>query len=112
MPRTTTARRARLAAGILAGAAALLPLAACNITSDKVSCSGTRCTATLSGNGAKADILGTTVSLSSVKDGTATLGVGGASVSCTQGQSTSAGPLTLECTKVTDNSVELTASLG
>jgi hypothetical protein len=33
-------------------------------------------------------------------------------VSCAEGESVSAGPLTLKCSKVTDEGVELTASLG
>jgi hypothetical protein len=33
-------------------------------------------------------------------------------VSCAEGESVSAGPLSLQCTTVTDDSVELTASLN
>jgi hypothetical protein len=33
-------------------------------------------------------------------------------VSCAQGEKVEAGPLTLECTEVTDDSVKLTASVG
>ena len=46
------------------------------------------------------------------QDGRASLSVGGASVSCGEGESVVAGPLQLTCTSVTDDSVELTASLG
>ena len=49
-------RPARMAAVMLAGA---LALAGCSLSSDNVSCSGTKCTATLSGDGASAEILGT-----------------------------------------------------
>jgi hypothetical protein len=101
-------RTARIAAGALAGA---LALAGCSLSSDNVSCSGTKCTATLSGDGASADILGTKLSFAGTKDGRATLGVGDASVSCTEGQSISAGPLSVTCTSVTDSAVELTASV-
>ena len=42
----------------------------------------------------------------------ATLSVGGASVSCAQGETVSAGPLSLTCSTVEADSVELTASLS
>ncbi len=112
MPTTPTARAARITAGVFAGALALAPLTGCSFSSDNVSCSGTTCTATLSGDGAKADILGTTVTFSGVKDGRATLGVGDASVSCAEGESIGAGPLKVTCTKVTADAVEITASVG
>jgi hypothetical protein len=105
-PRSAAARAAAL---LLAGGIAL---SACSFTSDNVHCSGSSCSVTLTGDGAKADILGNTLSFAGVKDGRATLSVGDASVSCAQGESVSAGPLTLQCTTVTDNSVELTASLS
>jgi hypothetical protein len=96
----------------LAGALALATLAGCSLSSDNVSCSGTSCTATLSGDGASAEILGTTIEFSGVQDGRATLGVGDASVSCAAGESISAGPLSVTCTSVTDDAVELTATLN
>jgi hypothetical protein len=102
----------RVAAGVLGGALALLALAGCSFSSDNVSCSGTSCTATLSGDGASAEILGTTLTFSGVQDGRATLGVGDASVSCAAGESVNAGPLSVTCTDVTADAVELTASLG
>ena len=102
-------RPARMAAVMLAGA---LALAGCSLSSDNVSCSGTKCTATLSGDGASADILGTKVQFSGTKDGRATLGVGDASVSCAEGESISAGPLSDTCTKVSEGMVEITASLN
>jgi hypothetical protein len=94
-------RAARIATGLLAGA---LALTGCSLSSDNVSCSGTKCTATLSGDAASAEILGTKV-------GRATLGVGDASVSCAEGERISAGPLSVTCTKVSEGSVEITASL-
>jgi hypothetical protein len=67
---------------------------------------------TLTGEGAEADILGTKLSFGGIQNGRASLSVGGASVSCGEGESVTAGPLQLTCTNVTDDSVELTASLG
>ncbi len=104
--------RTRLAAGLLAGALALVPLAGCSFTSNGFSCSGSSCTVTLDGEGSEVEILGQTVTLGGVQDGRATISVGGASVSCGQGESVTAGPLSLECTSVTDGGVELRASLN
>jgi hypothetical protein len=112
MSSPSTTRTSRLAAGLLAGGLTLVPLAGCSFTSHNVSCSGTSCTATLSGEGAEAEILGTTLSFDGVQDGRASLSVGGASVSCGEGESVTAGPLQLTCSSVTDDSVELTATLG
>ena len=107
-----TTRLPRLAAGLLAGGLALAPLAGCSFTSDNVSCTTSSCTATLSGDGAEAEIFGTTVTFGGVQDGRASLGAGGASVSCAQGESVGVGPLQIECTSVTEDAVEITASLG
>jgi hypothetical protein len=74
-------------------------------------CSGTSCSVTISGD-AQTSVLGTQISLGDVQDGRATLSVGDRQVSCSQGESVSAGPLELKCTTVTDDSVTLTASLG
>jgi len=103
-------RRARLAAGATAGMLLLLPLAACS--SVNVDCSGSTCTVTLNGDGAKASILGNDLAFAGTKDGRATLSVGDAEVSCAEGESVSAGPLSLTCTSVTDDGVELTAKAG
>ncbi|MFP5369493.1 MAG: hypothetical protein ACLGI3_01910 [Actinomycetes bacterium] len=108
----STPRTARLAAGLLAGGLVLAPLAGCSIGSDNVSCTTSSCTATLSGNGAKAEILGQTVTFGGIQDGRAALSVAGASVSCAEGESVGAGPLQLECTSVTDDAVEITATLA
>ena len=105
-------RTARLTTGLLAGGLLLAPLAGCSFTSNNVSCTTSSCTATLSGDGAKAEILGTTVTFGGIQDGKASLSVGGASVSCAEGESVAAGPLQLECTSVTDDAVEITASLA
>jgi hypothetical protein len=101
---------ARLVAGTAAGFLLLLPLAACS--SDNVDCSGKTCTVTLNGDGAKASILGNDLAFAGVQNGRATISVGDASVSCAQGESVSAGPLSITCTKVTDDSLELTAKAG
>jgi hypothetical protein len=109
---SSTPRTARLAAGLLAGGLALTPLAGCSFGSDNLSCTTSSCTATLSGDGAEVEILGTTVTFGGVQDGRASLGVAGASVSCAEGESVAAGPLQIECTSVTDTAVELTATVG
>ena len=109
---STTTRPARIAAGLVAGGLLLAPLTACSFSSNGVSCTTSSCTVTLSGDGAEADILGTTLTFGGVQDGRASLGVGGASVSCAEGESVTAGPLELQCTTVTEDSVELTASLS
>jgi hypothetical protein len=106
---SATPRTARIAAGFLAGG---LVLAGCSFTSENVSCTTSSCTATLSGDGATAEIFGTTVSFGGIQDGRASLSAGGASVSCAEGESVGAGPLRIECTSVTDDAVEITASLG
>lgn len=109
---TSTSRTARLSTGLLTASLVLSPLAGCSIGSDNVSCTTSSCTATLSGDGTEAEILGTTVRFGGVQDGKASLSVGGASVSCAEGESVGAGPLRIECTSVTDTAVEITASLG
>lgn len=111
MPATTTSR-VRLAAGLLAGGLLLGPLAGCSVGSQNVRCSTSSCTVTLQGDGAEAEILGTTLSFGGIQDGRASLSVGSAEVSCSEGENVSAGPLRLECSSVTEDSVELTASLG
>jgi hypothetical protein len=108
---SSTSTAPRIAAAVLAGAL-LLPLSACSFTANGVSCTTSSCSVTLTGEGAEADILGTTLTFGGVQDGRASLSVGGASVSCGEGETVTAGPLELECSSVTGDSVELTASLG
>ncbi|MCZ2821852.1 hypothetical protein O2V63_16025 [Modestobacter sp. VKM Ac-2977] len=103
-------RSARLAAGAAAGMLLIAPLTACS--SYSVECSGNECSATLSGDGAEATILGTELSYGGTEDGRATVTVGSTSVTCAEGESVSAGPLSLTCTTVESGSVELSASLG
>ena len=107
-----TRYRARSAAGLLTGALLLVPLTACQMNSDNVSCSGNSCSLTLTGGGAKAKVLGSTVGYAGTSNGQASISVAGHTASCSQGQSVKLGPLSLACTKITDQSVELTASLG
>ena len=108
---SSTSTAARIAAPLLAGAL-LLPLSACSFSANGVSCSTSSCTVTLSGEGAEAEVLGTTLSFGGVQDGRASLSVGGANVTCGEGETVTAGPLELTCSSVTGDSVELTASLG
>ena len=104
----------RRTAGTLVGAAAglllLLPLSACS--SDNVSCSGKQCSATLSGSGAEASFFGNDLAFAGTQDGRATVSVGGTSYSCAQGESVAAGPLSVTCTTVAEDSLTITASLG
>src|SRR5215211_4558834 len=108
---SSTSTAPRIAATLLAGAL-LLSVSACSFTSNGVSCTTSSCTVTLSGDGAEVDILGTTLRFGGVQDGRASLGVGDASVSCAEGEKVSVGPLSITCTSVTDDSVEVTASLS
>lgn len=81
-------------------------------TNADVDCTGTSCSVTLSGDGAQADILGTPIVLGAVESGRASIRVGDQEIGCSQGESVSAGPLNLECTTVTEDTVTMTASLG
>ena len=109
---SSTTRATRFAGGLLAGGLSLAALTGCSFSSDNVSCTSGSCTVTLSGAGAQAEIFGTTLSFEGVQDGRASLSVGGASVSCGEGESVAAGPLEVSCSGVSDDSVELTATLG
>ena len=108
---SSTSTPLRFGAGLLAGVFTLA-LSACSFSSDNVSCTPSSCTATLSGEGASAEILGTTVEFAGTQDGRATLGVAGANVSCGEGEKIGAGPLSITCSSVTDDAVEITATLG
>ncbi|MGY1772733.1 hypothetical protein [Blastococcus sp. SYSU D00813] len=109
----TTTRTARLAGALLAGGTVLATVAGCSFTSENFSCDTDSCTVTLSGDGAEVDLpIGPSIRLGGVQDGRASISVGGASVSCAEGESVSAGGLALECTSVSGDEVELTASLS
>jgi hypothetical protein len=108
------ASRTALRSVRLTTAAALLalPLTACSVGGSGVSCTTSECTATLSSDNAEVEVLGNSLAFGGVQDGRATLSVGNASVSCAQGESVAAGPLSLTCTTVTEDSVQFTAGLG
>src|SRR5436309_12153591 len=98
--------------GTAAGLLLALPLAACSSTTSATSCSGVTCSVTLTGSGSSVDVLGQHLAFAGTQGGTASISIGDRSVSCTQGQSVDAGPLTLSCSEVTADSVRLTAKLG
>lgn len=132
----------KLRIGVVAAGALLLPLAACSgdedtpdssvisdassavssassaassaadALDDRVDCSGNSCSVTLDADAKEVDVLGTTISFDGVSGGEATFRVGDREISCAEGDTTDAGPLSLECTSVTDDSVTFTASLG
>lgn len=107
---SATIPRSRLAAGLLACGVGLL--AGCTFGGENVQCSPSSCTVTLEGTDAQVEVLGQTLTFSGTQDGRASLGVAGANVSCAEGESVAAGPLELECTSVTEDAVELKASLA
>lgn len=137
---TTHSRTAR--ALVLAGGLVLFPITACSGEEDttgasvltdageavesagdaaesaaeevgsNVDCSGDSCTVTLSPDGGEVEVLGTTLSYDGVVDGEATITAGDQTVSCAEGDSVEAGPLTLECTSVTEDELAFTATLG
>jgi uncharacterized lipoprotein NlpE involved in copper resistance len=109
---TSAAGSATSAAGSAAGSATSAAGSAGQSADNAVDCSGSTCSVTLNGSGSQVDVLGTTLSLGSVQDGEATLGVAGKDVTCRSGDDVSAGPLTLTCTTVTEDRVTLSASLG
>lgn len=78
----------------------------------KVNCSGTSCTVTLSPDAGEVEVLGTRLAYEGVQDGEATVVVGDRTVTCAEGESVEAGPLTLECTTVSEENLTMTASLG
>lgn len=135
-------RLSRRSAIVLAGGLALAPLAACTgaeentgssaLTSasegvesatsaaasaaesvdGNVDCSGSSCTVSLSPDAAEVEVLGTRLAYEGVQDGEATIAVGNRTVTCSEGESVEAGPLTLECTTISADSISMTASLG
>jgi hypothetical protein len=137
-----TTRLRRSAAVLLAGGLGLAPLSGCTgeeantgssvLTSasegaasassaagsaaeqadDNVDCSGNSCTVTLNPDAGDVEVLGTRLSYDGVQDGEATITAGDETVSCAEGDTVDAGPLTLECTSVSDDEVVLTATLG
>ena len=78
----------------------------------EVDCSGSSCTVTLSPDAGEVEVLGTRMAYEGVQDGEATITVGNETVTCAEGDSVDAGPLSLECTTVSEEELTLTASLG
>lgn len=85
---------------------------AADAVDQQVDCSGTSCSVTLSPDAGEVEILGTTMAYDGVEDGEANVRVGDQSVSCTEGQTVEAGPISVECTTVSEESITLTAGLG
>ena len=77
----------------------------------EVDCAATSCELTLQ-SGQQAEVLGTTIDFTSASGGEATIRVGGNEATCGEGEAVSAGPLSLECSDISDGSVTLTATLG
>ena len=77
-----------------------------------VSCSGDSCSVTLGGSDARTHVLGRTIRLIETDGDRATLRVGDQDVTCTAGQTTSAGGLRLACQEVTDDRVTFTVDRG
>jgi hypothetical protein len=75
-----------------------------------VSCSGNFCTMTLGGSGSTGEVFGTTIVLEDIRDGTATVQVGDRSTAVRQGQTVSAGRVSLRCSSVTPATVTLTGT--
>ena len=75
-----------------------------------VICSGTACSLTLAGEGSSVQVFDTGISFVGIRDGRATVRVAGQDVSCVQGQTLTAGALTLTCTSVTSDTVRIDVS--
>ena len=108
----TTTSHARLAGGLLAAGLGLTAMTGCSFGSENVSCTTSSCTVTLVSSDAQVELLGTTLAFEGTQDGRASLTVGSADVTCVEGENVAAGGLSLECSSVSADSVELTASLG
>jgi hypothetical protein len=110
-------RRATRAPRALAAPAATLVLAAaalvggCSVTTNTSKCVNNECEVSLNGDGADADLdtlAGEpTVTLEGASDGTADLSVDGEDVSCREGETVEAAGLSIECTDVGDDEVDL-----
>ncbi|GAA5143023.1 hypothetical protein GCM10023340_07540 [Nocardioides marinquilinus] len=83
----------------------------CSVTTNTSKCVNDECEVSLNGDGAEADLdtLGgePTVTLEGASDGTAELTVDGDDVSCREGETVEAAGLSIECTKVGDDEVDL-----
>ncbi len=74
-----------------------------------VNCVNDTCSVTMGGSGTTVGIFDTTIAFGSISNGRATLRVDGRDVSCTAGQTITAGSVTLTCTEVTADTVSFTA---
>ena len=99
-------------AGSAASSATSAASSAAEEVSEAVDCSGHSCSVTLDADAAEVEVLGTTISFGGVSNGEATFSVGDREISCAEGDSAEAGPLSIECTTVSEDSVTFTASLG
>lgn len=128
--------RSRLStAAVLAGGLLVLPLTGCTgdeantgssvlttasdaagtaaeSAAENVDCSGDSCSVTLGSGSGETEVLGVNLSYDSFADGEATVRVGEETVTCSEGESVSAGPLQLECTTISEDSLTLTATLS
>ena len=73
-----------------------------------VSSSSGTCSVTLAGTGSRVQVLGTTVGFAGIRDGVATLRVGGRTVSLTRGRPVIADGVELTCTEVSRDTVRFT----
>ncbi|WP_106276117.1 hypothetical protein [Geodermatophilus tzadiensis] len=73
-----------------------------------MSCSGSTCSVTLGGAGARAHVLASTIAFGAITDGRATLRVGGRDVTLARGDEVTTDSLRLVCTDVTRDTVALT----
>ncbi len=87
----------------------MLAAGGCSVTAHTTHCENGTCTVHLSGTGSEAELgsSGNTVTLVSAEDGVATLGFADGEGSCTEGETIELAELTIKCTDVGDDSVEL-----
>ncbi len=108
---TSAAQSAGDAAASATASAGAAASSAASEINERVECSGSSCSVTVS-TGADVEVLGTQLSLESVEGDQATVSAGDRTVTCGEGETVSVGPLSLECSDITDDSVTMTASLG
>lgn len=102
--------KSRMLLAVPALALAAVSLTGC--TSYTSNCSNGMCTVSLSGAGAKAELLDDTltVSLVSASDGQAEFAVDGSSATCAQGDEQQVGSYTVVCTEVGDDKLTVEIS--
>ena len=104
---------------MLACAALVAPVTACEVSSgglhsSSFRCSNAECRISLTGAGAEAEIdaLGTTFRLVSVDDDTATIRALGEELTLREGESAQVGGIEVTADRIDGNGVELTTGLG